>query len=41
MSWSASEYLYMVLVKNRALLPPEALFVLRCVVCVGRGRAGV
>lgn len=30
MSWSAAEYLFLVLVKNKALLPPEALFVLRC-----------
>eukprot|EP00891_Asterochloris_glomerata_P008150 jgi/Astpho2/8150/Aster-03082 len=29
MSWSAAEYLYMLLVLNRVKLPPEALFVLR------------
>ena len=29
MSWSAAEYLYMVLAMNRTRLPPEALFVLR------------
>ncbi len=29
MSWSAAEYLYMVLLKNKAALPPEALFVVR------------
>ena len=29
MSWSAAEYLYMVLAINRTRLPPEALFVLR------------
>jgi inositol oxygenase len=29
MSWSAAEYLYLVLIKNRTVLPPEALFVVR------------
>lgn len=29
MSWSAAEYLYMVLIKNKTLLPPEALFLIR------------
>ncbi|KAK9831931.1 hypothetical protein WJX81_000298 [Elliptochloris bilobata] len=29
MSWSAAEYLYMVLLLNRTRLPPEALFILR------------
>ncbi|KAK9811675.1 hypothetical protein WJX72_008154 [[Myrmecia] bisecta] len=29
MSWSASEYLYMVLLLNRTELPPEALFLIR------------
>ncbi|CAL5229986.1 g13419 [Coccomyxa viridis] len=29
MSWSASEYLYMVLILNRTRLPPEALFLIR------------
>jgi inositol oxygenase len=29
MSWSAAEYLYLVLVLNQTCLPPEALFVLR------------
>ena len=29
MSWSAAEYLYMVLLKNKVQLPPEALFVIR------------
>ena len=29
MSWSGSEYLYMVLARNRTLLPPEALFLIR------------
>lgn len=29
MSWSGAEYLYMVLARNRTLLPPEALFLIR------------
>ena len=29
MSWSGAEYLYMVLARNRAVLPPEALFLVR------------
>ena len=29
MSWSAAEYLYMLLLLNRTLLPPQALFVIR------------
>jgi len=29
MSWSGAEYLYMVVAKNRTLLPPEALFLIR------------
>jgi inositol oxygenase len=29
MSWSAAEYLYMILAHNRTALPPEALFLIR------------
>lgn len=29
MSWSAAEYLYMLLLLNRTLLPPQALFIVR------------
>ena len=29
MSWSAAEYLYMLLLMNQTLLPPEALFIIR------------
>ena len=37
MSWSAPEYLYLVMVLNQVQLPEDALFVIRC--AYGRKRA--
>lgn len=40
MSWSAAEYLYMVLVRNKVRLPPEALFLIRYQRCAVLLRSG-
>jgi len=37
MSWSAPEYLYLVMVLNQVVLPEEALFIIRWVLGVGVG----